>query len=73
MVNDLATAVQNGFCSRQTASERNSEYSSVGEWERIVKEKKQEQQADLLYTIKTKQASTTETDGTNDGKTTEAA
>lgn len=53
IVTDLATAVQNGFCSRQTASERNATYSTVGEWERITREQKEEQQADLLYQLKT--------------------
>ena len=52
VVQDLATAVQNGFISKQTASERNAAYSSVGEWERIVKESKEEEKSDLLYQIK---------------------
>ena len=51
MVADLASAVQNGFISRQTASERISMYSVMGEWERIVKEAKEEQQNDLLSQI----------------------
>lgn len=52
VVQDLATAVQNGFISRQTASERNAVYSSVGEWDRIIKESKEEEKADLLYQIR---------------------
>lgn len=52
VVQDLATAVQNGFISRQTASERNAAYSSVGEWDRIIRESKEEEKADLLYQIK---------------------
>ena len=48
MVADLASAVQNGFVSRQTASERISMYSTAGEWERIVREAKEQQQNDLL-------------------------
>lgn len=52
IVQDLATAVQNGFCSRQTAAERNSTYSTVGEWERIIKEQKEQEKADLLYQMK---------------------
>lgn len=52
VVQDLATAVQNGFLSKQTASERNAVYSSVGEWERLVREAKEEEKADLLYQIK---------------------
>lgn len=52
VVQDLATAVQNGFLSKQTASERNAVYSSVGEWERILRESKEEEKSDLLYQIK---------------------
>lgn len=52
---DLALGVNAGFISKQTASERAPEYPSVGEWERIVREQKEAQQADLLYTLKTKQ------------------
>ena len=55
---DLALGVNAGFVSRQTASERTPEYSSVGEWERIVKEQKEQQSADLLYSLKTQQAKT---------------
>ena len=51
MVADLAAAVQNGFISRQTASERIPMYSVTGEWERIVREAKEEQQNDLLSQI----------------------
>lgn len=40
MVADLATAVQNGFASRQTASERISFYTSASEWDRIMRENK---------------------------------
>lgn len=46
---DLAIGVQNGFVSKQTASERAPEYTSVGEWERLIKEQKEAQTADLLY------------------------
>ena len=53
VINDLAIGVNAGFISRQTASERAPEYTSVGEWERLVKEQKEEQQADLLYKLKT--------------------
>lgn len=52
VVQDLAVSVQNGFLSKQTASERNAVYSSVGEWERIVRESKEEEKADLLYQLK---------------------
>lgn len=53
---DLALGVNAGFVSQQTASER-APYTAIGEWERIVKEQKEQQSADLLYTLKTKQAS----------------
>ena len=56
VVTDLATAVQNGFLSKQTAAERNSAYSIVDEYERIKSEQKEQEKADLLYQIKTKQA-----------------
>lgn len=49
LVTDLATCVQNGFLSKETASERVSEYATVGEWDRIMKEYKEQQAADLLY------------------------
>ena len=49
LVTDLATCVQNGFISKETATERISEYATVGEWDRIMKEYKQQQEADLLY------------------------
>ena len=49
IVTDLATAVQNGFMSKETASERVSFYATVGEWDRVMKEYKQQQEADLLY------------------------
>lgn len=51
---DLALGVNAGFISKQTASERAPEYTSVGEWERIVREQKEQQQADLLYQLKNK-------------------
>lgn len=49
---NLSTAVQNGFLSKQTASERCPDFPKTGEWERIVKEKKEEQEQDLLVDIK---------------------
>lgn len=45
--NNLAMQVQNGFLSKQTASEK-STYATPQEWDRILKEKKEEQQMDLL-------------------------
>lgn len=49
VITDLATAVQNGFISKETASERIPFYATVGEWDRIMKEYKEQQSADLLY------------------------
>ncbi len=47
--------------SRQTASERiETLYTTNGEWDRIVREKKEEQQADLLFELKTAKANKTE-------------
>lgn len=51
MVADLASAVQNGFISKQTASERIPMYTIAGEWERIMREMKEEQQQDLLMQL----------------------
>ena len=47
VISNLAMAVQNGFISKQTAAEKNP-YSIPSEWARIQKEKKDEQQMDLL-------------------------
>lgn len=49
---NLATAVQNGFLSRRTASERIDEVATADEWSRIIKEKKEEDEMDLLLEIK---------------------
>ena len=43
----LATGVQNGFCSKQTASEK-FPYATPQEWSRLTAEKKEEQMNDLL-------------------------
>ena len=51
MVNDLAIAAQNGFISKQTASEKISMYSTVSEWDRIIKEQKDKQGEDVLKEI----------------------
>lgn len=49
VIADLATGVQNGFISRQTASKKASFYTDMGEWDKIMREMKLQQQADLLY------------------------
>lgn len=69
VMNDLAVGVNAGFLSKRTASERTPEYSSVGEWERIMREQKEQQSADLLYTLKTQKAKTPE--NVNEDETTE--
>ena len=51
MVSDLATAVSAGFISKETASERISFYSDTTEWDKIIKENKEQQEADLLYAM----------------------
>jgi hypothetical protein len=51
VINNIATAVQNGFLSKQTASERCPEYTKNAEWERILAEKKEEQEQDLLMDL----------------------
>lgn len=56
IIADLATAVGAGFLSKQTASERSSFYSDDSEWERVVREAKEQQETDLLYEIKSAQA-----------------
>ena len=63
VVTDLATAVQNGIISKQTATERIPFYSTAGEWDRIMKEYKQQQEADLLYEMETIKASKTNQTG----------
>ena len=55
LVQNLATCVQNGFLSRQTANEQIQMYSNPRDWDRIMREKKEEQQADILYQLKTMQ------------------
>ena len=51
VISDLATGVQNGFISKQTASKKASFYTDTGEWDKIIREAKQQQEADLLYQI----------------------
>lgn len=53
---DLAVGVQNGFVSRQTASKKASFYTDMGEWDKIIREAKQQQEADLLYQMEMNKA-----------------
>ena len=56
IVADLATSVQNGFISKETASERIPFYATVGEWDRVVREFKEQQQQDILAEIQLNKA-----------------
>lgn len=51
IITNLATAVQNGFLSKQTASERCPDFPVNDEYDRIMREKKEEDQQDLLMDI----------------------
>lgn len=53
---NLATAVQNKFLSKQTASERITEYSKNDEYSRIMEEYKETQEMDLLVDIQRQEA-----------------
>lgn len=56
LITNLATAVQNKFLSKQTASERNSKFSKNDEFTRIMREQKEEDQQDLLIDIQRQEA-----------------
>lgn len=58
LITNLATAVQNHFLSKQTASERNPKYSKNDEFTRILREQKEEDQQDLLMDIQRQDAQT---------------
>ena len=51
MITNIATAVQNKFISKQTASERCPDLPMPDEFERIMREQKEEQEQDLLMDI----------------------
>ena len=51
VITNIATAVQNGFLSKQTASERCPDFPKTAEYERIMREKKEEDQQDLLIEL----------------------
>ena len=63
---DLAIGVQNGFVSKQTASKKASFYTDTGEWDKIIKEAKEQQEADLLYQIEMKQQTQNNNDEPNE-------
>lgn len=52
IMTNLATAVQNKFLSKQTASERCPDFPKNDEFERIIREKKEEQEMDLLMEMR---------------------
>lgn len=61
IINNLVQSVNANILSRETASEQTT-YEKNNEWSKIVKEMKDEQAADLLYQLKSKQATTTNTE-----------
>lgn len=52
VITNLATCVQNKFLSRQTASERTPEFPKNDEFDRIMREEKEKEQADLLTELR---------------------
>lgn len=56
LIQNLAVAVQNGFESRQTASEKIPMIAKNSEWERILKEQKEQQQNDILAQVELNKA-----------------
>jgi hypothetical protein len=58
LIQNLAVAVQNGFESRQTASEKIPMIAKNSEWERIMKEQKEQQQNDILAQVQLNKATT---------------
>lgn len=62
---DLAMAVQNGFVSRETASERISEYSTPNEWMRVQQEAQELVEQEMRKIIASKQ---NKSQGVSDGE-----
>ena len=60
LITNLAQGVQNDFISRQTASERASKYTKNDEFDRIMREKKELQQMDILEAMAKDEAETDE-------------
>lgn len=58
VITNLATAVQNHFLSKQTASERCPDFPKNAEFDRILREQKEEDQQDLLMDIQRQDAET---------------
>lgn len=70
LISNLVQAVGGGFLSKETASEL-STYGKNNEWDRIIREKKEEQSADLLYQLKSQQQSAKVNEGKQDEPTNE--
>lgn len=51
VIQNLTSCVTAGILSRQSASDQTG-YDKNAEWDRIIREKKEEQEADMLYNIK---------------------
>lgn len=64
LITNLATAVQNGFLSKQTASEKISMYATAQEVDRLIREHKQEQEQDIITQL-TNNKNNTEGNGNN--------
>lgn len=60
ITSNLAVAVQNGFLSRRTASERLPSFPKNDEIDRILREKKEEQEMDLLIDLRRTEGETDE-------------
>ena len=60
LVTNLANAVQNGFLSKQTASERISKYSRNDEFERIMREDLEKRKLDAQFELDKIKAETDE-------------
>lgn len=58
LVTNIATAVQNNFLSRQTATEKCPRFPTNDEYSRIIREQKEKQQDDLLRDIRLNDAQT---------------
>lgn len=70
LISNLVQAVGGGFLSRESASELTG-YGRNNEWDRIMREKKEEQSADLLYQFKSQQQTTKTSEGNKDEETNE--
>lgn len=55
LFNNIAVAIQNGFLSKRTGSERIDETATADEWRRIMRERKEEDAMDLLFEHKKQQ------------------